>query len=635
MVVDVFRAGGPSSRAGVVRQTEISAPAGSEAVGSLLGESEVAGGSPVGRVVRPLMLVDQMSQVLGVVRPGLLPWLGSVLAICLRTVAPAQVAESTIVVVNGASEASRTVAREWSRLRAIHSDHTVVLDGVPATEGVIPVDAFRETILRPLRAWLTEHGLAEQSTLVAFSVGFPYGVDFDTDARGQSLDLSPPISPTASLTSMTYLGGHVEDRDARAYLALDANPSFVGPARGRKIGPTSALESGAGVFLPAAMLGYVGPNGSTVSQVLAYLARSAAADGTRPDGTIYLLANDDVRANTREPLFADAVEQLRAGGFAADVLEKGIDGEDGVLPRGRSDVLGVVAGIAGFDWVASGSTFVPGALAEHLTSFGAHFGTSGQTKCVRFLEAGAAGTCGTVAEPYAVQPKFPVPHMHLHYLRGASMVEAMYLSIQGPYQTLILGDPLSRPFATAAHVELVDPEITTPWAGPVELSVDVVLPDGGGEPESIEAWVDGARVGRAAFGEPIPWDTRSVPDGHHELRILAVGPPPLRSRSRSGRTAIEVRNHRLDVTTRPRQKAVQTGEPIRVRVTSRGCRAVEIREGHQVLSRTEGRSSFTAEVPTAQLGTGTFVLHAVGRAKDGTEVRGEPFEVEVRPQSGR
>lgn len=563
-------------------------------------------------------------------RPNPLPWIGSALLLCITPAVRAQIAESTVVVVNGASEASRTVAREWSRLRAIPTDHTIVLDSVPATEGVIPIEAFRETILRPIRAWLAEHGLAGQTALVAFSVGFPYGVDFGADARSQSLDLSPPISPTASLTSMTYLGGHVEGGDARAYLALDANPAFVGPARGRKAGPTETLATGPGVFLPAAMLGYVGPNGSTVPQVLDYLTRSAAVDGTRPAGTVYLLANDDVRANTREPLFADAVEQLRSRGFSADVLEKGVDGEDGVLPRGRSDVLGVVAGIAGFDWTGSGSTFVPGALAEHLTSFGAHFGTSGQTKCVRFLEAGAAGTCGTVAEPYAVQPKFPVPHMHLHYLSGASMVEAMYLSIQGPYQTLILGDPLARPFAAPAQVELESPEDAARWTGPVELSVGVALPEGGDEPETVEAWVDGVRVGETAFGEPVPWDTRSVPDGHHELRAVAVGPPPLRLRSRSAPLSIEVRNHRLDVTTRPRQTAVDAGDPIRVRVTSKGCRTVEIREGRRILSRTEGRTSFTAEVPTVELGTGTFVLHAVGRAKDGTEVRGEPFEVEVR-----
>lgn len=554
---------------------------------------------------------------------------------CGSAPARAQIPESTVVVVNGASTVSRTIARAWSRMRAIPPDHTIVLDGVPATEGVIPIETFRETILRPLRAWLAAHELAEQTTLITYSVGFPYGVDFGADARGQSLDLKPPISPTASLTAMTYLGGHVEEADARSYLALDANPAFAGPSRGRPIGPTRRLDPGEGTFLPAAMLGYVGPNGSTPEQVVSYLERSARVDGSWPNGTIYLLANDDVRANTREPLFADAVQQLRESGFAARVLEKGKDGEDGILPRGHDDVLGLVAGIAGFDWDKSGSTLVPGALAEHLTSFGAHFGTSGQTKCVRFLEAGAAGTCGTVAEPYAVQPKFPVPHMHLHYLRGASMVEAMYLSIQGPYQTLVLGDPLARPFASMARVELVGPKTGKPWTGTVELAADIEVPALTEDPESIEAWVDGRMVGRAPVGASIAWDTAAVADGHHELRMIAVGPAPLELRSRSAATAIEVRNHRVEVRARPRETDLASGETIRVRITSKGCRTIEVREGRRVLFEAEGRTSFTAEIPTGGLGTGTVVMRAIGRAKDGTEVQGTPFEVEVRPEPGR
>ena len=43
---------------------------------------------------------------------------------------------------------------------------------------------------------------------------------------------------------------------------------------------------------------------------------------------------------------------------------------------------------------------LPGSIADHLTSFAAHFGTSGQTKCTEFIRHGAAGTSGTVADVY-------------------------------------------------------------------------------------------------------------------------------------------------------------------------------------------------------------------------------------------
>jgi hypothetical protein len=67
-----------------------------------------------------------------------------------------------------------------------------------------------------------------------------------------------------------------------------------------------------------------------------------------------------------------------------------------------------MTGIADFDWPASGSTVVPGAICENLTSFGGIFTpAAGQTPLSEFLRAGAAGSSGTVIEPYAIQAKFP------------------------------------------------------------------------------------------------------------------------------------------------------------------------------------------------------------------------------------
>ena len=71
-VVDVLRARGPSSRAEIVRETGISAPTISKAVGSLLEaglleESDSPSTTTVGRPGRPLMLATKTSHVIGVV----------------------------------------------------------------------------------------------------------------------------------------------------------------------------------------------------------------------------------------------------------------------------------------------------------------------------------------------------------------------------------------------------------------------------------------------------------------------------------------------------------------------------------------------------------------------------------------
>ena len=39
---------------------------------------------------------------------------------------------------------------------------------------------------------------------------------------------------------------------------------------------------------------------------------------------------------------------------------------------------------------------------------------------------------GTVAEPYALQFKFPLPMMYGYYAKGVSAIEAFYLSVTSP-----------------------------------------------------------------------------------------------------------------------------------------------------------------------------------------------------------
>ena len=75
-----------------------------------------------------------------------------------------------------------------------------------------------------------------------------------------------------------------------------------------------------------------------------------------------------------------------------------------------------------------------------------------QTPLSEFLRYGAAGASGTVTEPYAIAEKFPHPMLQVHYARGCTLAEAFYQSVCGPYQLLIVGDPLCRPWANIPKV---------------------------------------------------------------------------------------------------------------------------------------------------------------------------------------
>lgn len=94
-------------------------------------------------------------------------------------------------------------------------------------------------------------------------------------------------------------------------------------------------------------------------------------------------------------------------------------------------------------------SWVPGALADHLTSFGGMLDrTEGQTTALAWIEAGATASYGTVSEPCNHLQKFPHPQLLLlHYLQGSTALEAYWKSVAWPQQGVFVGEPLAAPFA--------------------------------------------------------------------------------------------------------------------------------------------------------------------------------------------
>ena len=89
---------------------------------------------------------------------------------------------------------------------------------------------------------------------------------------------------------------------------------------------------------------------------------------------------------------------------------------------------------------------LPGAFADHLTSFAGVFGNGSQTTLDIWLRNGAAASAGTVVEPRAMWMKFPHAHLFLHYTAGCTLIESLYQSIYSPLEILLVGDPLVQPW---------------------------------------------------------------------------------------------------------------------------------------------------------------------------------------------
>jgi uncharacterized protein (TIGR03790 family) len=93
--------------------------------------------------------------------------------------------------------------------------------------------------------------------------------------------------------------------------------------------------------------------------------------------------------------------------------------------------------------------WVPGALADHLTSFGGDLqGAHGQSTVLDWLAGGVTASHGTVSEPCNHLHKFPQPQWLLgHYLQGSTAIEAYWKSVLWPQQSLFVGEPLTAPFS--------------------------------------------------------------------------------------------------------------------------------------------------------------------------------------------
>lgn len=187
--------------------------------------------------------------------------------------------------------------------------------------------------------------------------------------------------------------------------------------------------------------------GNSVKEVLAYLRKSVDVEATRPKGIFYFSKTSDIRTKVRVPQIPFAKKALEHEGYKIKII-------DSWAPENRNDILGLTFGIARHDWSKTGSSILPGAICDRLTSAGGVIRKCPQTPLTLDLARGASGSSGTVIEPFAIPAKFPHALIHAHYVRGASLAEAYYQSVYAPYQLLIVGDALCQPWAKKIEFDL-------------------------------------------------------------------------------------------------------------------------------------------------------------------------------------
>lgn len=352
---------------------------------------------------------------------------------------------NVIVVVNQNSTNSVQLGNDYCEQRGVPPQN--VLRMTNWTGGSInwsPGD-FQNYLLSPLLAMVASRGLTNQAEFVLLSMDIPYRV---TDGNSQNSTTSALFygfktngMPVAGIPSCSLPGN---SSNSYAYSELPFSQAM----------PNTASTNS---FL-AMML-----TDTNLVAAETTLARSVAADCTYPTQTVFLAKTDDSARNVRFVEFDNSVfENQVASNYAVTRLATN--------STAFTNLFGLVTGLANFSLATN--AFVPGGLADNLTSYGGYIlENSGQTPSLAFLEAGAAGSYGTVVEPCNYTQKFPDPVDYFYQTRGFSLAEAYYQSVLNPFEGLLVGEPLAAPFARPGSADWSTLTNGTVLSGSANLSL--------------------------------------------------------------------------------------------------------------------------------------------------------------------
>ncbi len=185
---------------------------------------------------------------------------------------------------------------------------------------------------------------------------------------------------------------------------------------------------------------------------IALIDRGKMSDGTFPSGSAYFVQTaDPVRSMPRDNSFKSLVASWdSATGIDTHFVDLSAMTPDDLT--GKTNLLIYEIGRVNVPNLDTNS-FVPGAIADHLTSFGGQLNGdvldtgSGQMSELLWIAGGATGSYGSAIEPCNWPDKFPNPTYFLpHYFRGESLIEAYWKSVSDMSEGNFVGDPLASPW---------------------------------------------------------------------------------------------------------------------------------------------------------------------------------------------
>ena len=193
-----------------------------------------------------------------------------------------------------------------------------------------------------------------------------------------------------------------------------------------------------------------------------------------------------------------------------------------------------------------------------------------------------------------------------------------------------MGDPLARPYAHFAEVDLASLNPHIPWSGVVTLQPKVVpAPDR--SIAQLELWVDGQLFAYAQADKVFTWDTQSMDDGFHDLRLVAQEDGPIETRSYA-RFGVMLANSDHHLVLDPLPQQVRHGKRITVSGSATAGREAALWQGNRKLaSAPVNGGRWRLQVASQMLGVGPVSLGVHVTFDDNTVVRSAPLEIKIVP----
>ncbi len=374
---------------------------------------------------------------------------------------------NVLVVVNPNSPDSLALGNYYCELRHVPPQNVVRLQNWTGGNQVWSRAQFQTALLDPLLAELTARDLEQQIDFVLLSMDIPYAI---TEAGSGN-----------STTSVLFYGFKPNIAPASPAITCAAPPfSFNSYAFSESVFRDSPPDTAPANAFLAMML-----TGTNLEAAKQTVDQGVTSDGTFPSAPVFLASTYDGSRDVRAVLFDDTIFDTRVQGNMLVVRTN----QD--TPYGLSGLLGYQTGLQNFSILPQ--TFVPGAMADDLTSYGGVILVpNDQTTLLAFTAAGATASYGTVVEPCNDPAKFPSPMDYFYQARGFSVAECYYQSVLNPFQGLLVGEPLASPFArrgAGTWATTISPG--TVLSGTTNLAVEFSAADATRPLQQVDLFVDG------------------------------------------------------------------------------------------------------------------------------------------------